>query len=147
MLARACVPLWRRSWAASSAPPAAALRPRRLHGGPVGPHAWFVGGRDWFVGASFGEHRHPVLQQFLIAPVDFQPGQRFPENGAVRERALRADAGVQLAQTALKAKHLSQSLHVPACQQQIAKRWPDRRPLAPALAFGFLCGLLASRLR
>lgn len=67
-----------------------------------------------------------MLHDLGCTPVYLHPRQRFPEDGAVRERALRAHAGTQVPQTALEPEDLPEPLDVAAGERQT----PESRGIA-----------------
>src|SRR5689334_60280 len=79
---------------------------------------------------GFALHRFPVLDEIRRAAVNLEPGERLAEDVPMDERALCARAGRHVAQAALQAEQLAQTLDVPSRQRQIAQPWA-RRPLRP----------------
>jgi hypothetical protein len=66
------------------------------------------------------EERMPVCGDIRIVAVDFQPGERLAEDAAMRQRALGARMGAELAQPALQAEQLTQPFDVAPGQRQLA---------------------------
>ena len=72
-----------------------------------------------FVGAPLGQHGDPVLDHFRRVTVNFQPREGLPEDGAMRQRALRSYARRQVAKTPLQSEDLTQSFQIAARERQV----------------------------